>query len=110
MDRGFLIVWSEAALQDVESILEYIALRDDFGAATAVYQKLVARISTLDSHPERCRVVPELRDVGVTQYRELIFKPYRVCFRIFDQEVVIVSVLDGRRDLEQLLIDRAMGR
>jgi plasmid stabilization system protein ParE len=52
--------------------------------------------------------VPELKSVGVTEYRELIVSPYRVFFRIYENEVGVVGVLDGRRDLEETLIRRAM--
>ncbi len=110
MAKKYQIRWAEAALQDVESILTYIATRDDINAATTVYQRLTERINSLDTHPERCRVVPELREIGITDYRELIVKPFRICFRIHDGKVVLVSVLDGRRDLEQILLERALNR
>jgi toxin ParE1/3/4 len=110
MARTYRIRWAEAALQDVESILAYIATRDDIACAAALYEKLIARIDTLDANPERCRVVLELRDIGITDYRELIFKPFRICFRIHDRDIVLVSILDGRRDLDQILIERALDR
>ena len=108
--RSYHIRWTEAALQDVESILAYIATRDDINAATALYVQLIARIDTLDTNPERCRVVPELRELGITEFRELIFRPFRICFRIHDRDLVLVSILDGRRDLDQILIERALDR
>ncbi|MDJ0764113.1 MAG: type II toxin-antitoxin system RelE/ParE family toxin [Myxococcota bacterium] len=110
MASKFRICFAEVALSDFESILEYIALNDSVASATYVHDALMARIDTLTDHPERCRLVPELKEMGLSQFRELIWKPYRVCFSIHKQEVAIVAVLDGRRDLEQLLIDRAFRR
>ena len=106
----YRIRWSEAALQDVESILDYIAAHDGPVAANHVYELIAGRAEKLVQNPERGRVVPEIREIGIVDFRELIEKPYRICFRIYGRDVVIVSVLDGRRDLERVLIDRAMGR
>ena len=72
------------------------------------YRKIKTRTHTLSSHPDRCRVVPELESVGVTECRELIVSPYRVFFRIDGRDVGIIGVLDGRRDLEETLVRRAM--
>jgi len=106
----FRIIWAEAAVQDFESILEYIAFHDCYEAAATVHEKLLGRIDTLVHTPMRCRYVPELKEIGLTEYRELIVRPYRICFRIHGHDVVLVSILDGRRDLEQILMDRAMQR
>ncbi|MCP4676008.1 MAG: type II toxin-antitoxin system RelE/ParE family toxin [Deltaproteobacteria bacterium] len=105
------IRWAEATLQDVESILNYIAARDGFAAASHVHDLIIDRAEKLVLNPERGRLVPELRSIGIIDFRELIESPYRICYRVSTRrEVVIVSVLDGRRDLERILIDRAMGR
>ena len=52
--------------------------------------------------------VPELLGIGLFEYREIIERPYRLVFRIVDQEVVILAILDSRRDLGELLIQRAI--
>jgi toxin ParE1/3/4 len=110
MAGKFRIRWSEAALQDVESILDYIAAHGGPVAADHVCELIVRRAEKLVLSPERGRVVPEIREIGIADYRELIEKPYRICFRVHGHDIVIVSVLDGRRDLARILIDRAMGR
>ena len=97
-------------MQDVELILEYISERDSVGAATNVYTKLLAKVESFSVHPERCRIVPELKAFGIDEFQELIVRPYRLCFRIHDKDVVLVSVLDGRRDLAEILLERALQR
>ena len=96
------------AFQDLDEIVDYIAAQDGPEAAARIFGNIKSRIRTLATHPNRCRVVPELRSVGVTEYRELIVAPYRVFFRVGGREIGIVGVLDGRRDLEETLIRRAM--
>ncbi|MCA1779686.1 MAG: type II toxin-antitoxin system RelE/ParE family toxin, partial [Xanthomonadaceae bacterium] len=53
--------------------------------------------------PERGHVPPELDRIGVTNYREVSFKPYRVIYEVIRQEAFIHCVLDGRRDIPSLL-------
>jgi plasmid stabilization system protein ParE len=50
--------------------------------------------------------VPELLRHGLAVWRELIVKPYRILYRIEGQTVYVLAVLDSRRDLEDLLLER----
>lgn len=102
------IVWTEVALRDLESLLDHVIARDGPGHAARLYAKLEPAIDGLATHPSRCRVIPELREIGLRIYRELIVQPYRVPFRIRGREVVLLGVLDGRRDLAELLVTRAL--
>jgi toxin ParE1/3/4 len=106
--RKFEIQWTASAQADLGEILEYVAYRDSYAAAEGLYEKLIRRIDTLVAHPLRCRIIPELRAVGVLDFRELIAPPYRVCFRIHGKDVVLLGVLDSRRDLGELLLRRAL--
>lgn len=108
MAREHRILWAPVAAQDLEDIVDYIASQDGPDAAQKVYEKLRARTRTLQTHPKRCRIVPELRSIGVMEYRELIIAPYRLFFRIEGDKVNVLGILDGRRDLEETLIRRAM--
>ena len=110
MPDRFRIEWAPIALGDLDEILEYIAARDSVDAAVHVYEKLRDRIERLMSrpHPQRCRIPPEFRKLGVTEYRELVVTPYGVFFRIRAKTVGIVGVLDRRRDLEELLLQRVL--
>lgn len=108
MRETYRIVWAPIALEDLEGILDYLTDHTSPETAERVGTKLLRRIEKLSQHPQRCRVVPELRDVGVADYRELIERPYRVFFRVSGKRVAIVGVLDGRRDLHELLLARAL--
>ena len=110
MPKKFRVLWTDAATDDLDRILEYIAARDSVDAAVRVFERLTGRIEGLSSTPTRCRVVPEIREIGVTEFRELLVGPYRIPFRIVANKVVLVGVLDGRRDLEEVLIERALAR
>ena len=56
--------------------------------------------------PLRGRTVPELRSVGVQTYRELVEGPWRIVYRYDARHVYVIAVLDARRDLSSLLLER----
>jgi plasmid stabilization system protein ParE len=105
----FRIIWTEAAIADVEGIIDYVAVHDSLAAAEKLFSKLDTSINALATSPRRGRVVPELRTEGLDMYREVVISKYRVLFRVRGREVVLLGVLDGRRDLAELLVQRAMG-
>lgn len=108
MPERYAMEWAPVAQNDLEGLLEYIAARDSIDAALYVYEKLMEKIDTLVFHPERCRIPPELKQIGVSEYRELIISPYSVFFRVRGKRLGIIAVLDRRRDLGELLIERVL--
>ncbi len=96
--------WASNAENDLIAITRYIASTDP-AAALTIFHRIRDRVRTLGSHALRGRLVPELRDAG-GQYRELIERPWRVVYRIEPERIFIVAVLDARRDLQTLLLER----
>jgi toxin ParE1/3/4 len=102
------IVWTESALRDVESELDRVQADESSTAAQKLLDVLEGAIATLGTMPGRCRVVAELREHGIRSYRELFCEPYRIVFRVRQRSVVVLAILDHRRDLEELLLERAL--
>ena len=65
-----------------------------------------ARAARLESEPRRGRIVPELARFGIRTWRELIVRPYRIVYRIDGDTVAVLAVFDGRRELEDVLLER----
>jgi plasmid stabilization system protein ParE len=99
------VEWTAIARADLEAIIDYLAADTPVGAL-AVLDQLAGRATELSSQPLRGRVVPELRTVGVQHYRELIERPWRLIYRVESHRVLVMAVLDGRRDLPDLLLQR----
>jgi ParE toxin of type II toxin-antitoxin system, parDE len=57
----------------------------------------------LTDMPERGNLPRELLNLGVTEYREAHYKPYRIIYRIIGWDVVVYCVVDGRRDMQSFL-------
>lgn len=108
MPERYSIEWAPVAQNDLDDLLEYIAARDCVDAALHLYEKLMQEIDSLTIHPGRCRIPPELKRIGVLEYHELIVSPYSVFFRIRGKQLGIIAVFDRRRDLGELLIERAL--
>ena len=105
MSKTYKILWADVASQDLSDIIEYIAIGSPANALKTL-QKIKKLASILHSLPERGRVVPELQDQGIQVYKELITAPWRIIYRISDKNVYVLSVLDARRNVEDVLLNR----
>jgi plasmid stabilization system protein ParE len=105
MNKRYEVTWSSIAENDLKNIIEYIAA-DSPSDAFRIFKSIKQTASNLYIFPERGRVVPELRDQGILQYRELIISPWRVIYRISEKIVYVLSVLDSRQNIEDILLKR----
>ena len=103
--RSYAVEFAAVAECDLQEIVAFIAA-DDPGAALRVFDRIEARCATLAQMPERGRVVPELAAFGVHTYRELVVSPWRVVYRISGKTVFVLAVVDSRRNVEDILLDR----
>ena len=107
--KRYRVLWTHQAVTDLKEIVLHVA-SENTDAAKKILKKLKESAEKLKRQPERCRVVPELAEYGIGGIRELIWTPtpHRVMYRIDGSTVYILAVLDGRRDLEDLLFMRFM--
>jgi toxin ParE1/3/4 len=97
------------AERDLEEIYFYIAEHDSRASADRVLERLVQATDALRTSPDRGSTVNELRSLGISEYRQIFFKPYRLIYRVHAKQVVVYIVSDGRRDMESLLARRLLG-
>ncbi len=105
MNKKCDVVWSNVAESDLRNIVEYIA-DDSPPDALKVFKRIKQKASSLYTLPERGRIVPELRDQGILQYRELVIPPWRILYRVSEKSILVLSVLDSRRNIEDILLKR----
>jgi len=94
-------------VRDLEEIVSYVAA-DAAINARRLLAKLRDKAESLALTPGRGRVVPELGRFGIRTWRELLTKPFRVIYRLAGRSVLVLAVLDGRRDLEDVLLERLL--
>lgn len=63
-------------------------------------------VMSLQEHPKSGRTVPELERQGITKYRELIQEYYRIVYEISGNKVIIHTIIDGRRNFEDIIISK----
>ncbi|MHC5036765.1 MAG: type II toxin-antitoxin system RelE/ParE family toxin [Planctomycetota bacterium] len=107
MKTTFEVLWAAVAEKDLLGIVANIA-EDDPQAALDALKRIETATSRLHQSPKRGRVVPELLRHGISRYREIVVRPWRVMYRIEKKSVMIVSVIDGRRNVEDLLLERLL--
>ena len=107
--RDFSVQWAASAESDLTSIVDYIAT-DDLQKALVVLQRIRKAASALNRFPARGRIVPELHEQGVELYRELITGPWRIMYRIVGKTVLALAVIDARRNVEDLLLERFLSK
>lgn len=108
--RRYEVLLSEGAEQDLESIYDYIAEFDCKANADYVLDRLLDIVESLTVFPERGVYPRELVALGIRDYRQAAFKPYRVIYRVMGQRVYIYVIADGRRDMQSLLQRRLLGQ
>ena len=97
-----------AAKLDIQDIFDYIAEHDSESAAEHVLGQIEACINSLRALPARGKLSEELVALGVRDYREVHFKPYRIVYGVFGNAVDIFLVADRRRNMKALLQRRLL--
>ena len=102
---AYQVFWTETAQQDLRKIIEYVAF-DSQTQARRVYYAIREKADTLRLFPLQGRIVPELRYHSILTYRELISLPWRIIYRREENKVWVLAVIDERRNVEDILLDR----
>ena len=107
--KRYEILLTQGAEQDLESIHDYIAEFDCVANGNYVLDRLMEAVEALVKYPEKSSYPKELVALGIKEYRQTTFKPYRVIYRVAGSQVVIYLIVDGRRDMQSLLARRLLG-
>jgi toxin ParE1/3/4 len=106
-ERRYPVVWTGVAAQDVERLSAYL-LDEAPLRAEQIVERIISRGESLGSSPERGRTPPELRAIGDRTWHEVQEPPWRILYRITGKRIEIHGVLDGRRNLEDILLERLL--
>ncbi len=104
----FAVLLTDDAAGDLREIFAYIDRHDVQGKADYVLDRIQEVLDGLAEHPHRGAYPKELLAFGLREYREVLFKPYRIVYRVVEHKVYILLVADGRRDMQSLLQRRLL--
>jgi len=94
---------------DIQEIVDYIA-EDNAIIALEILDRLEKKINSLKEYPERGRVVPELLNQNIVEYHEIIEAPWRIIYKIIDSNIFILTVIDGRRNVQDILLRKLINK
>jgi toxin ParE1/3/4 len=103
------VLLTRGAEQDLESIHDHISEFDSAASASQVLDRLMKVVEGLAQFPERGSYPRELVALGIKEYRQTAFKPYRVIYRVLGDQVVIYLIVDVRRNMQSVLARRLLG-
>jgi toxin ParE1/3/4 len=96
------------AENDLWDIYRYVAQNDSIEKAVQLIDNLKEIMMSLEAFPLRGHCPPELERVGVRDFKEIFFKPYRIIYQTIASDVFIYCILDGRRQLTDILQERLL--
>ena len=105
----FTVQLTEDAAAELKDIYTYIPEHDSANNAEYVLDEIEKKFVSLSELPERGVYPKELMALGIRDYREIFFKPYRIIYRIVKANVYVYLIADGRRDMQTLLQRRLLG-
>ena len=105
--KQYEVILSQLAEIDINEIVSYY-LQKNKDVALELYKRIKNRILELDNLPNKGRIVPELDKNGIHEFRELIEGNYRIVYSIHEMRVHILAVVDSRRNLDDILINKVI--
>ncbi|HSW62155.1 MAG TPA: type II toxin-antitoxin system RelE/ParE family toxin [Dissulfurispiraceae bacterium] len=96
------------AKADLLALCRYVAANDSKAKANHLLDNIEKAMAALENMPLRGACPPELERVGVFEYREVFYKPYRIIYQVVGRDVFVLCILDGRRRLTDLLQERLL--
>ncbi len=103
------VVLTEDALRDLDDLYAFIAAQDGTKRADGVLERIHEKLAALRELPERGEYPPELAALGIRQFRQIHFKPWRMVYQVSADAVTVMLIADGRQDMQTLLQRRLLG-
>ena len=103
--KNYTINVSKSAKNDLREIIKFIATNNPTNALN-IFNRIEARIKSLEKFPEKGAYVPELLKHNIKDYRQLIESPWKIIYKIDNDIVNILIIIDSRRNTQDILIEK----
>ena len=105
----FSVLITDDAAQDLYEIYEVVAVHDAPKKEGHVLDQIEKKLLSLSGFPDRGAHPKELLALGIREYREFFFKPCRIIYRVIGENVYVMLICNGRRDMQSFLQRRLLG-
>jgi len=107
-DHGkYTVNMTQNAENDLNEIIMFIS-QNNPQTALKIMEKIQARINTLDHSPNRGSYVPELLARNIKEYRQITEQPWKIIYKVDNETVNILAIIDSRRNLQDILIRKLL--
>ena len=103
----YIVKVTQNAENDINEIVDYIA-QNSPQTALIKMEKIYAKINSLDHFPNRGSYVPELLARNIKDYRQLTEDPWKIYYKVNENIVNVLAVIDSRRNLKDLLMNKLL--
>ena len=104
------IEWTADGVDSLNEILEFYIDNAGEKRASNIYEKIIKEIELLENEEIKTRQTQELKDIGIYDVYELSIVPWKVYYKIKNdnKKIYILFVLDTRRNIEEILISKVI--
>ena len=103
--KKYFVNVSKSAKNDLREIIKFIE-KDNPMNALNIIKRIEERINSLEKFPERGGYVPELLKHNIKDYRQLIESPWKIIYKINNDIVNILVIIDSRRNTQDILFEK----
>lgn len=104
----YRVALTESAERDLEELIDFQLEYVSAAAAARLLKQVSARIDSLETFPDRGPCPKELAALGIRAFRQLNFGVHRMIYRVSGNNVHVMLIADGRRDMTELLQRRLL--
>ena len=100
-------IWTHYASIDLDSILDHTAFKFP-KRLDKTYEEIMSAVEKIGKHPKAGRIVPELKAFNITMYREQVVNTWRIIYRFEGATPILLGIIDGRRDMSDIIRQRVL--
>ncbi len=104
----FSVQITKAAEDDIAAIIDYLLAQDAGDVAAELWGNFEEAFRTLRTFPLRGHMPPELAEYPDKRIKEIHVSVHRLIYRVIQEDVSILFIVDGRRNITKALLDRAL--
>ncbi|MDR0315291.1 MAG: type II toxin-antitoxin system RelE/ParE family toxin [Treponema sp.] len=104
------IIWSKDAGDELAEIISYIKYNTGKITAEKIYLKIMNEIKRASENAAGRRIAPLLKKIGINYIHQLNINPWIIYYKTEKNKMEIISIIDGRRNLEEILYKKILDR
>ena len=102
------IIWSKDAGDEFFEIISFIKYNTGKMTAENIYEKINNEVIKVLKNATGRRISPILKKFGINNIHQFNISPWAIFYKVENNRMEIVSIIDQRRNLEEILYEKIM--